>query len=210
MSARATLWSLDFALFAATASAFVGLAHYYQRRPIRRASTRRHVSFLEDNDAAAVSLPLIEEVVKSSRAKGNRPILGLLFAAGWCPDCFEVVPAVGRIAKENSSLVDFVYVSSDISEAEMLKFKPSSLHHIPYDDVEQRTALKRQFHTCAAKEMTYLDITDRRHGTPTLILMETATGRVLTENGVDDVMKSGSSSSPSQALGVWKAMLISD
>ena len=209
MSARATLLSLDFALFAATASAFVGLAHHYQRRPIRRASTRRHVSFIEE-DAAAVSLPLIEEVVKSSRVKGNRPILGLLFAAGWCPDCWDVVPAVGRIAKENSSLVDFVYVSSDISEAEMLQFKPSSLHHIPYDDVEQRTALKRQFHTCAAKEMDALGISNRQHGTPTLILLETATGRVLSENGVDDVMKSGSSSSPSQVLGVWKAMLTSN
>ena len=226
MSAAKLLLRLDLALFVTTASALTGYYHYQQRRPVRRASTRLHVSFRvndDDNDDTAtaetdqqhqdvvvvVSLPLIQEL-RTSATTRITPILGLLFAAAWCPDCNNssgVVSAVGRIAAEQARTVDCVYVSSDTTEAEMLDFKPKSMRHIPFDNVELRTALKRQFRTCAAKEVSDVlgSNIPREHGIPTLILIDTETGRVLTTNGVNDVMHA---ESPAQVLRKWNGMLL--
>ena len=225
------LFRLDVALFVATASALAGYYRYQQRRPVRRASTRLHVSFgvtgndenaAKKSDAttvpAVVSLSLLEELHVSSSSSSSsktRPILGLLFAASWCPDCNDagsgVVSAVGRVAAEHSrTVLDFVYVSSDTSEAELLQFKPQSMRHVPFDNVELRTALKRQFRTCASREVGDVlvsgggHVLQRVHGIPTLILLDTATGTVLTTNGVEDVMNA---ESPSQVLQKWKSML---
>ena len=225
------LFRLDLVLFVATASALAGYYRYQQRRPVRRASTRLHVSFgvtgndenaAKKSDAttvpAVVSLSLLEELHVSSSSSSSssktRPILGLLFAASWCPDCNAssgVVSAVGRVAAEHSrTVLDLVYVSSDTSEAELLQFKPQSMRHVPFDNVELRTALKRQFRTCASREVGDVlvsgggHVLQRVHGIPTLILLDTATGRVLTTNGVDDVMKADS---PSQVLQKWNSML---
>ena len=227
------LFRLDLVLFVATASALAGYYRYQQRRPVRRASTRLHVSFgvtgndenaAKKSDAttvpAVVSLSLLEELhvsSSSSTSSKTRPILGLLFAASWCPDCNAssgVVSAVGRVAAEHSrTVLDLVYVSSDTSEAELLQFKPQSMRHVPFDNVELRTALKRQFRTCASREVGDVlvsgggHVLQRVHGIPTLILLDTATGRVLTTNGVEDVMNADS---PSQVLRKWKGMLEQD
>ena len=225
---KALLFRLDLALFVATASALTGYYRYRQRRPVRRASTRLHVSFGEaaENPAttsdaavpAVVSLSLLEELhaVSSSSltlSSKTSPILGLLFAASWCPDCNAsgVVSTVGRVlAAAEQHAVDIVYVSSDISEAELLQFKPPSMRHVPFDNVELRTALKRQFRTCANREVGEVMLgthIQRLHGIPTLILLDTATGKVLTTNGVEDVMNADS---PSQVLRKWKGMLEQD
>ena len=50
MSAAKLLLRLDLALFVTTASALTGYYHYQQRRPVRRASTRLHVSFRVNDD----------------------------------------------------------------------------------------------------------------------------------------------------------------
>lgn len=220
----AALLRLDFAIFAATVSTIVGLQQYYQHYknhsdPSRRARTCRHVSFSESVDddntnesttspTILVSLSLMEEVRKTSHIhSSSRPILGLLFAAAWCPDCRPVVPAISKIVEQqqqySSNLIDVVYVSSDTNQDEMLAFKPKSLYHIPFGDLEQRSALKRSFHTCAAKEVDPLQIV-RRNGIPTLILLDTASGRVISESGVTDVVHCVSIS---DTLKKWNALL---
>ena len=140
------------------------------------------------------------------------PIVGLLFSASWCPDCWPVVPAIGKVASAAAAappLIEIFYVSSDKSQDEMMKFKPESLSYIAFENVPQRSALKKKFGTAAAKEMAELNMTTttRKHGTPTLILLNAASGEVLTENGVQDVMDNTSSSSPEAVLEKWKALL---
>jgi thiol-disulfide isomerase/thioredoxin len=195
---------LDLALFSATAAAFVAHLHY-QRMPCRRARTNKQVSFrLDKLEAVHPSIAAMMPSLELSKSK-YPPIMGLLFAASWCPDCFDVVPAVGKVAGTSSqSLVEIIYVSSDTSEIEMLKFKPTDLKYIPFDAVQERSELKRKFRTCAAKEMNSLGLADRKNGIPTLILLESSTGRIVTENGVDHVMKSGS---PESVLDGWRSML---
>lgn len=208
-----TLVPLDLVLFSATAAAFVGHL-YYKRKPCRRARTQKQVSFRMQptqlellHPSIAAMMPLLKSP-SSSASPPVPPIIGLLFAASWCPDCFDVVPRVGNVvaasANSLSPLVEVIYVASDTNESEMLKFKPATLQHISLDAVQERSDLKRKFRTCAAKEMEDLRITDRKKGIPTLILLDSSTGRILTETGVDDVMKGGSSLS---VLSKWRDLL---
>lgn len=204
-AAAMTLVSLELALFTATAAAFVNHL-YYQRKPCRRATTQKQVSFkLEPEPRMAVHASIADMAPSVEFAQPPPPIIGLLFAAGWCPDCTNVVPAVGKIAS-SQSLVEVVYVGSDQSEEELLKFKPPALKHIPIAAAQERSDLKRMFSTCAAKERSSLGISNRKNGIPTLILLESATGRILTEAGVDDVVKGDSSES---VLNGWRELLSS-
>jgi hypothetical protein len=97
-----------------------------------------------------------------------------------------------------------VNVGSDTSETEMLKFKPTDLKYIAFDAVQERSELNRKFRTCAAKEMNSLGLADQKNGIPTLIPLESSTGRILTDKGVDDVMKG---ESPESVLDGWRSML---
>lgn len=208
---------LDLALFSATAAAFVGHL-YLQRMPCRRARTQKQVSFRLDPPlevkAQVLLHPSIAAAMPSLFELGGKqqqpcpPIIGLLFAAGWCPDCTDVVPAVGKVLLESSAqrLVEIIYVGSDNNEEALLKFKPAVMKHIPIAAVQERSDLKRKFRTCAAKEMSNLGITDRKNGIPTLILLEAATGRTLSEAGIDDVTKGGS---PARVLDGWRDLLSS-
>jgi hypothetical protein len=122
----------------------------------------------------------------------TQPILGVLFAAAWCPDCTDVVPAIGKLLTTipDQSVIEIYYVSSDTNESELHHFVPKSIRVIPFggNGAQQRADLKRHFQVCALKEMHDLGITVRKSGIPTLLLIETATGRILTEQGVEDVM----------------------
>jgi Thioredoxin-like len=213
-----TLWR-DLALFTATAAAFVG--HLQQRQTQQQQHPRLPGNDCDIRRAASANDPTPINVHASIQAMmpsmamshSSAPIIGLLFAASWCPDCWQVVPKVGKVAEYAQSddqpncLVDIVYVSSDASEADILKFKSASLKHIPFEARQERADLKRTFQTCAAKEMHDLGMTATRlHGIPTLILLETATGRTLTVNGVDDVMQRNTDSFE-QVLKKWKDLL---
>jgi hypothetical protein len=122
----------------------------------------------------------------------TQPILGVLFAAAWCPDCTDVVPAIGKLLATipDQSVIEIYYVSSDTNESELHHFVPKSIRVIPFGGhgAQQRADLKRHFQVCAQKEMNDLGISVRKSGIPTLLLIETTTGRILTEQGVEDVM----------------------
>ena len=77
---------------------------------------------------------------------------------------------------------------------------------VPFENVDERSNLKRHFGACAAKEVSVLEMSpeDRKSGIPTLILLQKATGKLLTRDGVDDMM-----ADPIGAAAVqkWKEML---
>jgi thiol-disulfide isomerase/thioredoxin len=227
------LLRLDLLLFSATAAAFVG--HLYStssQRSVstdtkkRRSRSQKQVSFRSDMSTDIIpsgsvsSMDVhssIQDMMPSIFAFGTLPsstkIIGLLFAAKWCPDCTNVVPAIGKVTDETAltSLIveptwlQIVYISSDVDEETIQQFKPSTMLHIPYDAVEERRNIKRKYNACAAKEMEILDMQQTRvHGIPTLILLKASTGAILTENGVEDVMNS---STPDQVLEQWKNLL---
>lgn len=137
----------------------------------------------------------------------SAPLLGLYFAASWCPDCTEVTPAVNKIYESQASgdtkTLDLVYVASDSTADQMKNYVPSSWLAIPFDQVEERSNLKRHFGACAGKETEALGV-DRKFGIPTLIILESSTGRVISTSGVEDVMGPNGGE---QVLDRWKAML---
>jgi thiol-disulfide isomerase/thioredoxin len=151
--------------------------------------------------------PSILALMPSVEFSHPKPIVGLLFAASWCPDCTDVVPAIGQVASSSSGqeLLDVIYVASDHDEPAVQHFKPSSLRHVPIAAEPERSDLKRKFRTCAAKEMSNLGISERENGIPTLILLDSITGSVITETAVDDVM---SGMPVNDILDKWKSLMI--
>jgi nucleoredoxin len=137
--------------------------------------------------------------------QGGAPLLGLYFAASWCPDCAAATAAVGAFASTNKKDFQVVYISSDSLETQMKEYVPSSLLAVPYDCEEERAGLKRHFGACASKERDPLGMTaeERKFGIPTLIVLERATGRVVTSGGVEAIMESNGES----IVDKWKSML---
>lgn len=127
------------------------------------------------------------------------PLLALYFASSWCPDCTGVTPVVNDVflksqPQEDGKVFDLVYVSSDDNEEQLKKYVPSPKWGIvPFDNVEERSNLKRHFGACASKETSVLGMKpeDRKSGIPTLILLDSKTGKVVTRDGVDDILGEG-------------------
>ena len=145
----------------------------------------------------------------SSLASTSPPILALYFASSWCPDCTGVTPVLHTffLQERANKLFDLVYISSDNTEEQLKNNVPSaSWGVVPFENVDERSNLKRHFGACAAKEVSVLEMSpeDRKSGIPTLILLEKATGKLLTRDGVDDMM-----ADPIGAAAVqkWKEML---
>lgn len=197
---------LDVSLFTATVVAAAG--HLYYQRIWSSGSnlaTRSVHTSVTEMISSSIQTPSGSITVLGSPL----PITGLLFAAGWCPDCTDIVPKIGSVVSidqtnEQQQLLNIVYVGSDDDEESLLQFKPSVLKHIPIAAETERSDLKRKFRTCAAKEMKSLGISERQNGIPTLILLDSFTGQVLSEKGVDDVMKYDI---PDRIIDAWKQLL---
>lgn len=132
------------------------------------------------------------------------PLVGLLFAASWCDDCWETVPVIEQVAAVSKDDICIHYISSDRTAVEMKQYCNATVFRaIPFENESERNALKRHFQTCAKKEMEQVGVLERKHGTPTLIVLDPATGRVLTEKGVDDCVQRAP-----DAVAAWKALLV--
>mmetsp|Transcript_10040 Transcript_10040/g.27755 ORF Transcript_10040/g.27755 Transcript_10040/m.27755 type:complete len:167 (-) Transcript_10040:221-721(-) len=140
------------------------------------------------------------------------PLVGLLFSAGWCPDCQPFVPKLFAMLEEEkdtfSKLLRVVYVSSETSGSEMREFLEKSgvnndmVQSIPYDNASERIAVKKKYSTCAEKEMETVGLTERAGGIPTLKLLD-ATGNVVLEDAVPDVEKL----TALEAAEKWKSLI---
>ena len=214
----------DWFLFTATTTAFVAHMYYLSNDAIlsrnkkaRSSRPMKQVSFRLDkseNQAAAPLIhPSINEMLPSIEFGASSPpqMIGLLFAAKWCPDCTNVVPAIGKVidavanGEEDRDWFKVIYISSDTDEMSIQQFKPSSMLHIPHSAVEERTRIKQRYSTCAAKEMSALQIPLRKNGIPTLLLLNAMTGTILSENGVDDVMDPATTDL--HVINQWKKLL---
>ena len=141
------------------------------------------------------------------------PLLGLYFAAAWCPDCTGVTPVLDKVFTQQKppKVFDLIYVSSDKDEAQLQGNLPSpSWGFVPFDHEQERSNLKRYFGACAAKEVALLDMKaeDRLSGIPTLILVDKKTGNIVTRDGVDDIMANNDDNGGAQAaVAKWKGLL---
>jgi nucleoredoxin len=134
----------------------------------------------------------------------DKPLVGLYFAASWCPDCTGVTPVVADVLARTADTWRVVYVASDITQEQLDSYAPASFVKIPFENEDERSNLKRHFGVCAGKEVESLGMTpdERKSGIPTLIVLESATGKILTMNGVQDIMNSNES-----AVENWKTIL---
>lgn len=215
----------DWVLFTATTTAFVAHMYYMNNDTIlsrnkkaRSSRPMKQVSFRLDKteiqQPATLSLhSSLNDLLPSIEFGTSSPrMIGLLFAAKWCPDCTNVVPAIGKVtdavglSEEDQDWLKVIYISSDTDEMSIQQFKPSSMLHIPHSAVEERTRIKQYYSTCAAKEMSALQIPKRKNGIPTLILINTLTGTIVSESGVDDVMDPVTTDQ--QVLDQWKRLLL--
>jgi nucleoredoxin len=203
---------MDVLLFSGSAAACAYHLRRLKRPPPRRVLLgERRVSFRAFPDQITRDPPALDRTrFPSLPAPTGAPLLGLLFAAAWCDDCWGAVPALDGVLRRQDGgerLIDVVYVSSDASEQQMANFKPDSMLALPYAAEEERSDLKRTYGVCAKKEMEGLGMKERKHGTPTLLLIDSETGKVLRENAVDCFMKKNVT--PEQVLSGWRTLLSS-
>jgi thiol-disulfide isomerase/thioredoxin len=210
----------DLLLFSVTAAGYLYLTALSSKDAKLSSVTTRSIfapQAAKDDEEKEISESEVSDAILAnkfpsvSQSLSRAPILGLYFAASWCGDCGAVTPALAKviaIQKKGEELVHIVYVSSDTSAEEMAVYKPKQFSAVPWEAEQERSNIKRFFGTCTGKERESLGIsqTDRKHGTPTLILLDTQSGSILTESGVEQVesMKSAKS-----VLEEWKSMLFS-
>jgi len=150
-------------------------------------------------------------------ALDNSEIVGLFFAADWCPQSTPVTNLLDAVfvsslfeprdddkPLKEKHVLTIIYVSSDRNEDHMHKYRRSHWHWVKYHG-EERANIKRHFKTCAKREMKGLGMERREHEIPTLIVISGRTRQVLTYDGVTDVQEKGI-----EALDKWLALIAGD
>lgn len=99
------------------------------------------------------------------------------------PPSDDVSPPIQRVP------LSIVYVSSDGSEDELLKYQRKNWISVPFDS-DERTGLKKEFSVCAERELEDLQM-ERKFEIPTLIILDSETHGVISTNGVEDLKEYG-------------------
>ena len=142
-------------------------------------------------------------------AMENADLVGLYFAASWCPMSKEPTDLLGQVFPSYTLLhrsptpasrqqFAIVFVTSDDVEEDMLSYAKPGWINVPFDS-EERVALKKHFATCAKRELQDLGI-DRKHEIPSLFIFDGQTHGLLTSHGVEDLYKHKSM----KAFDYWK------
>jgi len=146
-------------------------------------------------------------------------IVGLYFASSWCPDCSPVTPQLKKFyskalmlqagTSEVKKNFEVVYVSSDMNAKQMeeyYKTEHAAWSFVPYSHSDELMAMKRFFQVCAGKEAPGLGMSGpgaRLSGIPTLLLLDSENERILSRDGVQDIMRL----SVEEALHKWDTTL---
>jgi len=112
-------------------------------------------------------------------------IVGIYFSAQWCPPCRGFTPSLVDFRNNNSEEFEVVFVSSDRSKADQLKYMEKynmNFYALPHGS-DAANELKKKFEV---------------RGIPSLVIVD-ADGNTITKNGRGDV-----SSNPSGAIADWK------
>jgi nucleoredoxin len=161
--------------------------------------------------------PLSQKFPSLSIPLQTSRVLGLYFAASWCPDCIPVSPRLKAFYNQALTLQDrteskffeVVYVTSDMNSQQMEEDYRNAHANWPYvhiDNTDELKAIKRHFGVCAGKEAPLLGLTGpgmRKSGIPTLLLLNSRTEKTISTNGVDDIL----SLSVDDALEKWNKLL---
>lgn len=160
---------------------------------------------VETSDGAPLPLAKFSSL---SYALANTDLVGLYFAAAWCPMSTPVtndlesafsggkaagtllVPGDETLTEKVHRPLAIVYVSSDKSDEEMKRYShEKGWINVPYDSPE-RNDVKRHFRVCAKRELEELGF-DRKMEIPTLIIIDSVTQGVLTTSGASDLKEYG-------------------
>ena len=122
----------------------------------------------------------------------NSALVGLYFAAAWCPMSTPVTQLLDDVLRDRLQdpvRNDFtlVYVSSDRTAQAFHEYLRPGWKTIPFERIDERSDLKRRFRTCAKPEMAGLGLATRDAEIPHLVVL-TARGDVLqSSKGIVDV-----------------------
>ncbi len=112
-------------------------------------------------------------------------IVGIYFSAQWCPPCRNFTPALVEFRDKNAKEFEVVFVSSDRSQEDQLKYMEKygmKWYALPHGS-DEANELKKKYEV---------------RGIPSLVIVD-AEGKTITKNGRSDV-----SGNPSGALASWQ------
>ncbi len=129
---------------------------------------------------------LIDKKGKSVSSKVLKDkIVGIYFSAQWCPPCRGFTPSLVDFRNKNSENFEVVFVSSDRSSEDQLKYMEKyemDFYAVPHGS-DAANNLKKKFEV---------------RGIPSLVIVD-ANGNTITKNGRGDV-----SGNPDGALASWQ------
>lgn len=158
------------------------------------ASSSTSTGYNDQSQRGLKPLPL-SQFPTLNNALESAEMVGLYFAASWCPMSTGPTEKLGEIFGGSDALTalgpsgkprfSIVYVSSDKTKESMDSYMKPDWIGIPYDSAE-RTALKKHFSTCAQREVPELGI-ERKHEIPSLFIFDGESHGLITTNGVPDL-----------------------
>jgi hypothetical protein len=192
---RAQNRSLQITICSIAVVLFVGFILLATRIITPRTDERSHLVRDESQ------LPLAEYKSLQYALKHSK-LVGLYFAAAWCPVSTPVTERIENIlgtellpppsvrdyhlANEKSSM-SLVYVSSDRSEKAFNDYQGKNWMAVPFQSAE-RDDLKRHFSVCSKPEVDSLGI-NRKFEIPTLLIIDAETHTLITASGADDLQE---------------------
>jgi hypothetical protein len=146
-------------------------------------------------------------------ALDHADLVGLYFAASWCPmstpvteklgECFPASdllppPTLDRNPSKTFAFA-IVHISSDTTQEALDAYAKPNWISIPIAE-EERTALKKHFAVCAKREIEGLDM-ERKFEIPSLFILDGPTHGVITTGGALDLINRGDA-----VLDYWREM----
>lgn len=130
----------------------------------------------------------------TAEALGGAEVVGLYFSAHWCPPCKQFTPKLGTFYEKVKATKSFeiVFVSSDKDEGAFAEYygEMAAWTALPFAEREVKAKLSKKF---------------KVQGIPTFVLVDGATGEVLTADGRDGV-----SSDPEGADFPWRTPTLAE
>jgi len=127
--------------------------------------------------------------------KGKK-VVALYFSASWCPPCKAFTPMLADFYKQYASKdgagVEIVYVSSDKTVADFdAYYAKMPWLALPHDASEYKSKLATAL---------------RIQGIPSLVVLDVATGHLITNEGRADVQRAaGNAGKAQEVIAAWKA-----
>jgi len=121
-----------------------------------------------ENIIGAVVVNGQNQKIPVSTIASSGKVLGLYFSAHWCPPCRAFTPELAQFYQKMKSKLEIVFVSSDKDEAQWAEYYHSMPWlALPYNDRDRKNDVSQKYGV---------------RGIPTLVLLDSATGEVISMN----------------------------